>query len=560
MNPLGSKTSIHKLAAFYFSLQNFPPVENSQLSSIYLLILAYSEDVKNMNGFDKILEPFIRDMKKLESEEGVVLNIDNELIRVRATLTVLCADTLAAHDLLGFLSPSARHFCRVCMVSRQELHLNCSAMGELRTTDSFAAHVEQVKARPAFATECGVKRASPLSKLKYFSVTEDAPFDIFHDMCEGVNHLVIILALYQFIVVEKLFTVSQFNARAQAFNYGIPDRKNRPSINITEEKLKNKKLRKLNQSGIQMWCLTRAFGFFVPEVPEDHPHLQLVNLHQEIMLILFSRDIREQDNDRMGDLIDRHHALFQVLHIEELLEEDEEEEADEPGGNDRPAAARADVHVANVRPVKPINKLHHMKHYRDQVRKFGALILYWCARYEGRHHIFCKYAAVCGNFINLPKTMAQMHQISTLCGVLKDAYRADEVELHSPMEVTVEDAQHANLLLANGFQEDSILFSVDSIVIAGEDFRPGLFVIADTSPCFAIIQHVYVHGDQVYFAVLKWQTEEFVRRYCAYRISPSPDAVTMLVDYKSLGKHGSYAPWNPFNQRTTYISPRFVIF
>ncbi|KAK3932996.1 Heat-inducible transcription repressor [Frankliniella fusca] len=563
VNPLGSKTVIHKLAAFYFSIQNFPQIENSQLSSVFLLALAYSEDIKEMKGFHKVLDPFLRDLKKLESEDGVDFNIGNDFIRQRATLCTLCADTLAAHDILGFMGPGARHFCRVCTVSRQGLHQNCNAIGDRRTPESHAAHVEQVKARPAFATECGVKRDSPLKKAKYFSVTEDAPFDIFHDLLEGVCHIVIIMALYTFTVTDKFFTLKQFNARVSAFNYGVPDRKNKPSVNLTEEQLKKKTLRKLNQSGIQMWCLTRAFGFLVPEVPEDHPHLQLVNLLQEIVLILFSREIRPLDIAKLDSTITEHHTLFQAL-CANVQEFDGEEQADDPEDDpDDPEAAAGPARLVlrpAARPVKPINKLHHMKHLAEQMEKFGPLILYWCARYEGRHHIFCKFAAICHNFINLPKTMAQMHQISTLCGILKESRRSEEIELHSSTEHLVQDCEHSNLLMDKGLQGDAIILSVGSVIISGEDFRPGLFVIADTSPCFAIIQQIYVQDGEVNFVILKWETEEFVRRYCAYRIKPNPCSRPMLLEHKSLAKHGSYAPWNPFNQRVTFISPRFLIF
>ena len=110
VNPLGSKTSIHKIAAFYFSIQNIPPVESSQLSSVYLLALAYSEDMKQPGTFEKILAPFLYELRKLESERGVTVEVNGEPYCLRATLTVLCADTLAAHLILGLLAPSANYF------------------------------------------------------------------------------------------------------------------------------------------------------------------------------------------------------------------------------------------------------------------------------------------------------------------------------------------------------------------------------------------------------------------------------------------------------------------
>lgn len=43
VNPLGSKRGVHKLGAFYFTLKNLPDFINSQLNSIHLLALFYTE-------------------------------------------------------------------------------------------------------------------------------------------------------------------------------------------------------------------------------------------------------------------------------------------------------------------------------------------------------------------------------------------------------------------------------------------------------------------------------------------------------------------------------------
>ncbi|XP_051992995.1 uncharacterized protein LOC127651278 isoform X2 [Xyrauchen texanus] len=64
-NPLGSKTKIHKMGAVYFTSKNFPPECNSSLSNIHLCLLFNSID-KEVYGFDKILQPFLDDLRFLE--------------------------------------------------------------------------------------------------------------------------------------------------------------------------------------------------------------------------------------------------------------------------------------------------------------------------------------------------------------------------------------------------------------------------------------------------------------------------------------------------------------
>ncbi|XP_044593370.1 histone-lysine N-methyltransferase, H3 lysine-79 specific-like [Cotesia glomerata] len=76
VNPLGSKTGIHKLGAFYYSIQNIPPQITSDLNSIHVLALCADVDVKKY-GFKAILQPFLNDLEELESDAGILVNTEN---------------------------------------------------------------------------------------------------------------------------------------------------------------------------------------------------------------------------------------------------------------------------------------------------------------------------------------------------------------------------------------------------------------------------------------------------------------------------------------------------
>ena len=92
----------------------------SKIGNIHVLCLCYTEDVKKY-GFRRILKQFISDLKKLESDDGVTIKINNEDFMLRASLTGFCGDTLAVHEVFGFLGPSANKFCRTCLISREQL-------------------------------------------------------------------------------------------------------------------------------------------------------------------------------------------------------------------------------------------------------------------------------------------------------------------------------------------------------------------------------------------------------------------------------------------------------
>jgi len=119
-NPLGSKTAAHKLGAFYFTIQNLPPHLQSFIGGVQVLGFCYTADVTKY-GFKEILSPFLDDLNKLENEEGIMVNFDGEPFVLRATIACVVADGLAAHQMFGFLGPSANHFCRLCMIHRSDL-------------------------------------------------------------------------------------------------------------------------------------------------------------------------------------------------------------------------------------------------------------------------------------------------------------------------------------------------------------------------------------------------------------------------------------------------------
>jgi len=63
-----------------------------------------------------ILKPFLLDLNKLESDNGVTMVHNGANFALRASIAAVCADGMAAHQLLGFLSSAAKYFCRLCMI------------------------------------------------------------------------------------------------------------------------------------------------------------------------------------------------------------------------------------------------------------------------------------------------------------------------------------------------------------------------------------------------------------------------------------------------------------
>lgn len=119
-NPLGSKS--RKLAMIYWSLGNIYPELRSTIRTVNLLAVVPSLYFKKF-GPKKVLESFIKDLNRLSSSEGVLLNIKGRPELFSGFLHFVAGDTPASSLLGGFKEGvgSANRPCRTCMVTKTEM-------------------------------------------------------------------------------------------------------------------------------------------------------------------------------------------------------------------------------------------------------------------------------------------------------------------------------------------------------------------------------------------------------------------------------------------------------
>ncbi|KAJ8018461.1 hypothetical protein HOLleu_43537 [Holothuria leucospilota] len=277
-NPIGSKRIVHKLGMFYYSIQNLPVRMNSSTKSVYLLAVCHALDIKKY-GFEPFLQPFVEEMKKLESDSGYNIVLPDGILKVHGTLTSVCGDTMALHDLFGFLSPSANKFCRMCLAGRndrgsffEEEHFT------MRSIEEHDENTELALGLRNGDSTTGVKGKSILNELRYFHVVTNYNFDIMHDMLEGVCPFEVKLILRQVILEEHLISLEDLNGRITAFSYSFTDKKNKPTV-ISLSTLRNLKDHSLGQKASQMWCLVRMLPLLIGDkIPLEHDHYELLLL------------------------------------------------------------------------------------------------------------------------------------------------------------------------------------------------------------------------------------------------------------------------------------------
>lgn len=195
-------------------------------------------------------------------------------------------------------------------------------------------------------------------------------------------------------------------------------------------------------------------------------------------------------------------------------------------------------------------------------------------RFEARHRLFRKHAAVQSNFKNVPKTMAKMAQLSTLGAVVtKTGPQENKVSSHGTVRCVVKDSPYRDDLLLQGFSENEEVLVVKSAELCGEEYTAGLFValkedsgILPSNPVFALIIEALVKpsGHEIFLAVAECRYEGLSARYNAYQISNVFDGVPRLVTLKDLANYRAIAPWSPmgtqdYSSVSLYLSPRTVI-
>lgn len=496
-NPLGANRKIHKICPFYFSILNLPSEVNSNLKSIHTVLLPHVLDIANY-GYEKIMEPLLNDLKKLESHEGVTIKVGEKLITIHATVVNLSGDTLAVHAIFGLLAPSARHFCRLCMISRAELHENPSnVVYEQRTFENYYQQLKDVQneVSKTITTETGIETSCALHNLRYFHLTDNFGLDPMHDLLEGVVPFEIKNVLRYLVVTKKYFSVDLLNSKLNSFQYGYKDRKNKPKANFTLIDLKNSKSHKMKSSSSQTLCMLRVLPFILEEFIKndiDKQHLDLLIDLIEICKIVGSTEIDRGIIYYFKELIIDHLQDFNQLFPEENL----------------------------------INKHHHLTHYAKCLVMFGPLQQSNCIRYEAKHMNFKKHAQICKNFRNISKTLMFREQVAQINN-LKDS----KLIIKSKQKIITSDTLQ--------YFKGEIIKSHFIKINRSEYLNKNIMCLKyeDNEPVFAEIVDITINKEIIWFSFQLFHTEYYSSNHAAYLVKLTQEVVTIKFDnllYKSV--------------------------
>uniref|UniRef100_A0ABD2WN81 C2H2-type domain-containing protein n=1 Tax=Trichogramma kaykai TaxID=54128 RepID=A0ABD2WN81_9HYME len=513
-NPIGSKARQQKLGGFYISFMNLPEHLRDFIGNVHPIAITKQEYIKTY-GIDECLSAFMLELMSLESDAGVSCTIKNKKFTFRATVVGVIADSLAAHEILGFMSPSSKYFCRICIITRNEWKFFPSVNADIRTKEIHDECITKIKSGDT-DNHMGVKRECVLNESKYFHSTQNFIFDIMHDVLEGQAQLDLRLIISK-LIVNKTYdlNIECLNYRISNFNYGPLDSKDKPSPILCDTTSNIK----LQQRAVQTWCLLRAFPFMVSDkVPKDDPYLQhLININK-INEIIFSPKIPSHILSYLEELIDLHIENFQKLFPEQSL----------------------------------INKLMHMKHYPMCIRQCGPLRHLSCFKYEAKHNLFIKYGALCCNYKNISKTMTNIAQM-TQCSIWgKDQkYIRERINYSASNDPNEEEIMILKSVLKEEVRIENLRVLL-SVSIYSKRYQNGLFLalrigsdIDSNMPAFGKIMKIILYNDDIYFYCQLYRTLYLNEALNAYKINETDSYE--LINYECLVDNHALSEWNDFN-------------
>lgn len=492
-NPLGTSRKLHKITAVYWVVLNLPARFRSGLTSIQLALLGKSVDVKQY-GYEKFLEPLLKDIKCLE-QEGIFIEAVGQF--VKSSVYCVCADNLGAHGLAGFSESFAvDKFCRFCLISRGHIATTDVNDFQLRSVDQHNLFLEELRQGANLKSVNGVKSECVLGKhLLFFHPITGFPPDILHDLLEGVIPVELSLCL-KCLISKGFITLEVLNDCIKSFPFKYSDKVNKP------QKIPKASFEKgtVGGNGHENWTLLRLLPFMIGrKIPEQEPSWEILMDLKEILDIVVSSELSEDALCYLSGKLLEHRKLLTSTFPEFRL-----------------------------RP-----KHHFIDHYPQLIRCYGPLVELWTMRFEAKHSFFKKVVHDTRNWKNVLLTLSTKHQQMMAyhldCGILfKPRLYVENVKvvrlsgLDPPLkrEIQKKYPHLDSVSLSNTIHLDGTQYAAGMILSAGQ--CSGL-------PEFHKIATILIDSEKVAF-ICKRLSSWYIEHFRSYELVEHTYADFLLLD------------------------------
>ena len=515
-NPLRSNKK-HKLAMFYMTILNIPPVYRSRLQNIFAVAIAPVQKVKK-HGFLIVLQDFLDTVKRLKSE-GLFISARNSLLR-GDLIAVLC-DTPAAAALGGFKESSSfsHHFCRSCMANQETfMHHRYEGEVQLRDMEKHNGHCSVLEnpalknRRDFWSKTYGVNGRSCLCAIPDFDVCKCLLQDPMHVILEGCLPYVLALFLKYSIYDVCQFSLQELNDYLFESCRVLQERRDQVMAIEAKHIKKDEHIKQKASSMLVMaYNLPLFLGQYFDETDARYNNfLSLVR----ITCMCFNPI---SDDTTVGVLAEEIASFLESF-----------------------------CSVYSPEKVRP--KMHFMLHFPRQLQMFGPLRHHSTMRAEAKHQSFKDHRWM--NFNNLPLSLLKRHQICLANALTDNRGHISANFLQEGKQVTSKWCQAVDImdlpehvrtkLMENlHLQEEGVLLEYSSLTWRGRQYgRKCCLLLSeseDGGPVFGKIDKLYL-GESACFALIEQvDAHEFVVSYNAYRITASDQLqCSDLVDLSKL--------------------------
>lgn len=499
-NPLGTSRKIHKITAVYWVVLNLPAKYRSSLHSIQLAVFGKSADVHQF-GYEKFLDPLIKDIKSLE-QEGVFVEVLERY--VKGTVFCVCADNLGAHGLAGFQeSFNVEKFCRFCLISRKEIDTREASDFRLRTVEQHNVFVEELKDSDTLTNVNGVKRECVLSKhLSYFHPITGFPPDILHDLFEGIIPVELSLCLKE-LISKRVITFDELNNRIKSFPYKHSDRVNKP------QKIPKTSFAKgtIGGNGHENWALLRLLPLIIgSSVPEQEPSWVILMDLKEIAEIIVSTQFSEETLCYLDSKISDHRKLL----------------------------------IDTFPDLKLRPKHHFVQHYPHLIRCFGPLVELWTMRFESKHSFFKKIVHDTHNFKNVLLTLSTKHQQMMAYHLDGHSLFKSKLYVESVKVVKISSLEETlRAVIKRKYPDQETVSLSKDVRLHGTQYVEGMIISAGQCsglPDFYKILYIVVNANEVSF-VSKHLSSWYLEHYRSYELVESSYSNIDVLDPEALNDY-----------------------
>lgn len=494
-NPLGSKATMHKLSAFYFTIQNMPPQFRSQLDNIYLFCLCYADDLKTKyTDINDIWQIVARDIGFLETH-----GINTEYGRnIKGTIAYLSFDNLGANLALGFVACfRAQFFCRFCVMPIEECRYKCQEdTSKRRKTASYNETLQLIENSTIvdFKATKGVKTKCILNELSYFHMLKNLSVDPMHDLNEGIVPFAL-KQLFMRMIQLKLYSEEKLVQKIQYFDYGFLNQRNVPS-GISLDKAN------LGQNASQMKCLLQHIPFIFWKYRENMDLYKVWTAIKSLLQIFFicysSEFTRAQINKLRSEI---------TLHLMALRDLD----------------------------LTFLPKHHIITHYPFIIEEMGPVVFMNMIRFDGKHKMLKSFMSNNSNFTNITYTIARKHQehLSTVTDSYTVKFIVGETKNLSVKILNVFNHHFRDFAILNEIKQEINFFKY-----CNHHYKKELFVFDQNK--FHEIQHIFKHANEFYFVCVPFNVIFYNDFLNSFKIERATNPIYTMIQYSNLKYKAAY--------------------